>query len=276
MEPLQAELRPKKHGLGHKRHHRHHHRHRKHGEGGGGEAGAEGGGGGGGEAGADGGGGEPRGRKRPRGGEKARRRKHAEAQRAAKAAAGGGRRPAAAAAEGPGLFGFINQQLGGASQAAGKLRTALDPAQPQPPPAGGGGRPRALAAAGSGGGGGGGGGGGDAGRRGLAAHADNVGLLKVRRACKGCCRRLCLPSPPQPPRRPCLNPAPPTPPPRRQAKIQHLQQMAERNKGSGGLSAQIGATLRDAEAQLAAARADARAAHKSVSDREAASRWVKF
>lgn len=61
-----------------------------------------------------------------------------------------------------------------------------------------------------------------------------------------------------------------------QAQVQRLQEMAGRNKGNAGLAPQIAAKLKEAQAALDAARATARAAHKSVSSQEAARRWVKF
>ncbi|KAI8467152.1 MAG: hypothetical protein J3K34DRAFT_523976 [Monoraphidium minutum] len=161
VEPVAAELLPKQRGLGHKKHHhhKHHHHHHHHTEGGAGGAG-----------GAEGAARKPG--KRRRGGEKSRRRKHAEAARAAKQQQADGRAAADAAVDaaggGPGLFGFINQSLGEASEAAGKLRSALGAPQVQigGPQAAGGGGGGAAAAAET--------------RRGLAAHADNVTVAKAK------------------------------------------------------------------------------------------------
>lgn len=58
--------------------------------------------------------------------------------------------------------------------------------------------------------------------------------------------------------------------------MQQLTEMAARNKGNAGLAPQIASKLKEAQAELDAARGAARAAHKSVSDKEAAKRWVKF
>jgi hypothetical protein len=58
--------------------------------------------------------------------------------------------------------------------------------------------------------------------------------------------------------------------------VQQLEEMAARNRGDAGLSAQIAAKLRDARAELEGARGAARAVHKAVSQKEAERRWVKF
>jgi hypothetical protein len=52
--------------------------------------------------------------------------------------------------------------------------------------------------------------------------------------------------------------------------------MAQRNRGDPGLSGQIATKLREARAELAAARAAGTAANKHAEDAETARRWVKF
>ncbi len=58
--------------------------------------------------------------------------------------------------------------------------------------------------------------------------------------------------------------------------MSRLQEMAARNRGDASLSSQIAAKLREAQAELAAARAAGQAANKHADDKETARRWVKF